>query len=131
MFRRPLNAILWLDAASCAGLGLLLALASGPIAGVTGLPAGLLLGAGLLLLPVALLMATAARMRPVPRWLLLLIVDGNVAWVLASLIVLIAGLGQPTGLGVAFVLAQAAAVAVLAALEARGLRAGPAERAAS
>jgi hypothetical protein len=63
MLRRPLKAILWLDATSCAGLGLLLVLASG----LMGLLAGLLLGAGLLLLPLALLMATAARMRPVPR----------------------------------------------------------------
>ena len=129
--RLTLNTVLWLDAASCAGLGVLLCAAPGPLAGLTGLPPALLWGAGLLLLPVALLMATAARMRPVPRWLLLAIVDGNLAWVAASLLVLILGVGAPTGLGVAFVLVQAAAVTVLAVLEARALRAGPAARAAS
>jgi hypothetical protein len=58
-------------------------------------------------------------------------VDCNVAWVLASILGVIAGMIQPTGLGVAFVLAQAAAVAALAALEAQGLRPELAERAAS
>jgi hypothetical protein len=116
-----LKSVLALDAASCLVMGVGLAALAQPLAGVTGLPAGLLTWAGVLLLPVAALIGVAAALRAVPRGLLLLIVAGNAGWVLASLALLASGLVAPNGLGVALVLAQAAAVAVLTALEARGL----------
>lgn len=112
----PLKPVLMLDAASCLGLGLLLSAFSGPIAGLTALPAPLLLWAGLLLLPVAALIGWAAT-RPVPPApLLALIVAGNAGWIAASLLVL--ALVPANGLGVALVLGQALAVAVLTLAEA-------------
>lgn len=105
--------VLVLDAVTCAGMGLALSLFAGPLSGATGLPRGLLLGAGLLLFPVAALMAmTAARGW---AWAVPLILAGNLAWVLASVALLVAF--RPTVLGVAFVLLQGLAVLALAGLE--------------
>jgi len=49
-----------------------------------------------------------------------LVVAGNAAWVAGSVALLVAA--APTGLGYAFVIAQALAVALLAELEFIGLR---------
>ncbi len=116
-----LNTILVTDAASCAGLGALCLAAPGLLARLFGLPASLSLAAGAILLVSAVILAYAARARPVPMPLLRLIVAGNAAWVAASLAVL--ALVPLAGLGVGFIAAQAAAVAVLAIVEARFLRA--------
>lgn len=113
--------VLWLDAASCALMGVGLVAAAGFVAAFTGLPSGLLRGAGLALLPVAAFIAAAAGRAVVPRWMLAAIVWGNVGWVLASLLVLTPGLLAPNALGVTLVGAQALAVALLTALEWRGL----------
>lgn len=114
--------LLGLDALTCGGFGLLLLAASGPIGALTGLPGGLLFWVGLALLPVAGFMAWAARQASPPAWATALVVWGNLGWVVASVAVLFV-YGNP--LGVAFVLAQAAAVAVLALLEWRASRAAP------
>lgn len=114
-----LNTVFGIDALTCLAAGLLMSLGAVPLAGLTGLPIELLRWAGIALFPVAALFGTMARMRPVPQALLWLAVLGNAAWVVASLAVL--ALFPATGLGYAFVLTQATAVAVLAMLEARGL----------
>ena len=58
-----LKSVLALDAASCLVMGGGLAALAQPLAGVTGLPAGLLTWAGVLLLPVAALIGVAAALR--------------------------------------------------------------------
>lgn len=116
---RPLVAI---DAATCAVMGLALDLAAAPLAALTGLPAALLVAAGLSLLPIALFMALVAW-RPHPA-AVRLVVLGNAAWVAASLLLVVpTGWVAPTALGIAFVLAQALAVTVLALLEQAAARA--------
>jgi hypothetical protein len=116
-----LRGLLAFDAATCLGMGVLLVAAGTPLASLLGLPAALLGWAGLLLFPSAALMAAGAARRRPPTLLVRLVVAGNAAWVLASVAVLV--LTAPTLLGIAVVLAQALAVAVLAALERRALRA--------
>jgi len=117
-----LRSLLLADAATCAALGLVLDLGAAPIAALTGLPAGLLLYAGLALLPIAAFLALIA-LRPALQPLgSRLAVAGNVAWVATSLALLASGWGAPNGLGVAFVLVQALAVAGLALLEFAALR---------
>jgi hypothetical protein len=113
--RRGLTRILLLDAATCAVMGLLLLLASGPVGGRTGIPAALLFYAGAALIPIALYMALVARWAVGNHLAVWLVILGNIGWVLASfgLFAFIA----PDGLGIAFILAQAAIVAVLARLE--------------
>jgi hypothetical protein len=112
-----LRLVLWIDAATCAATGLLLSALAAKLSALLGLPAPLLLVAGLSLFPIAAFMAWAAK-RPSPPavWL---VIGGNALWVLGSLLVLAL---SPTTLGIVFVIAQAAAVALLAELEYAALR---------
>ncbi|MEJ8571833.1 hypothetical protein [Microbaculum marinum] len=118
----PLRAILGIDAATCAVMGLVLITGAGFIAGVTAIPAGLLCYAGLALLPIAAFMAIVASRPTPPAAGVWLVVTGNVLWVAASLVLAFGGLIAPNGLGWAFVLAQALIVAALAWLEYGALR---------
>lgn len=120
-----LRKLLFLDAATCAGMGIVLVLGSGFIAGLTRLPPALLLYAGIALLPIAAFMAIVAT-RPVPPlpgvWL---VIAGNMLWVAASVLLPVGGLISPNPLGWAFVLAQALVVAGLAGLEYGAVRNAP------
>tara|TARA_R110000764_G_scaffold7644_3_gene26789 strand:+ start:11377 stop:11775 length:399 start_codon:yes stop_codon:yes gene_type:complete len=112
-----LQSILKIDAATCAAMGALLALASAPAAGLTQISAPLLFWAGLVLFPVAGFMFACAQMRRVPMWATGLVVVGNGLWVLASLALPLAGLIAPNALGWLFLVGQAVVVLVFAALE--------------
>lgn len=102
------------DAGLAATAGLGLALGAEMLATPLGLPVPLLRGAGLLLLPLAALAAWLGRGETVPRGALRLLVGLNLLWVLDSLLLLLSGFVTPHGLGMAFVLAQAALVLDLA-----------------
>jgi len=117
-----LNALLALDAATCAVMGVALLAASGPIAEVTLVPAGLLFWAGAILIPIAAFMAISARARPVPGWATAVIVIGNMGWAAVSILLPVTGMISPNPLGWTFVLGQAAVVAILAKLEFDALR---------
>jgi multidrug transporter EmrE-like cation transporter len=119
---RFLRNILRLDALTCAISGTA-SLALGPmLAGPLGLPLGLLRASGAVLLIVALFIEFAARNTPRLRWPVWAVVIGNTMWVLESVALLLGGSVQPTELGIAYAIAQAVAVAVLAELEFMGLR---------
>ncbi len=111
-----------LDAGACAATGLLLAFGAGALAGPLGFPASFLTGAGLVLLPCAALLAFCAGRATLPRLAIHAVIGVNLLWVADSLLVLLSGWFAPTGLGIAFVLAQAAAVAVVTELEVVGLK---------
>ncbi|QAY77501.1 hypothetical protein [Sphingosinicella sp. BN140058] len=114
-----LKRILVLDAASCLGMGAILALAAAPLSGPFGLDTVVLRAAGLALLPVALFIlwvATRDTLRPLPVWL---VVAGNALWAAESF-VLVATTPGITWLGQGFVALQALMVAGLALLEAAG-----------
>lgn len=111
--RLPLRGVLAFDASTGIIMGLLLSLMPVPLSAWLGLPAALLLGAGLLLFPSAALMLLASA-RP-HLVLVSLVVFGNVAWVVASGLVLV--MMGPTVLGAVFVIGQAVVVAVLAWVE--------------
>lgn len=107
-----LNKILALDALTCALMGIALIFLATALSGLLALPQDLLFHAGWLLLPIALFMALLARQsRPsaAGTWLVIL---GNLAWVVASLTVLL--IADPNALGVGFVVIQAIVVAGLA-----------------
>lgn len=115
-----LRRTLLVDAATCVAMGLLLAFAAGVLSGLLGLPRSLLLYAGSSLFPIAAFMAwVATRARP-PHPGVWLVIVGNVLWVAGSVLVLV--WTSASALGHAFVIAQAAAVALLAGLEYAGLR---------
>ena len=112
--------VLFVDAATCIATGLFLALLAAPLAPFLGLSAGLLLYAGLALLPIAAFIAWVAareQISPAGVWLVII---GNALWVLASLALLFAV--SPTALGYAFVIGQALIVAALAEMEYVALR---------
>jgi hypothetical protein len=117
-----LRRALALDAAACAGMGALLSLAAGPLSGLFALPPDLLRGAGLLLLPCAALLAWLAAHATVPRLAVLAVIGLNLLWVADSFALLMLGWFAPTGLGVGFVLMQAAAVLAVTMLEMTGLK---------
>jgi hypothetical protein len=108
-----LRRILYFDAATCVAMGLFLVLLAQPLAPLLGLPALLLEIAGAALFPIAAFIVWAALYRRGVG----VVIAGNVAWVAASVLLVSAGWVSPTPLGYAFVLVQAAAVALLAALE--------------
>lgn len=117
-----LRTVLLADAATCVATGLLMTAASGLLAGLTHLPAGLLTSAGLSLFPIAAVIAFVA-MRPgtwpLGVWMVIL---GNIGWVVGSLYLLVPGTIAPNALGYAFLIVQAVAVVVLTELEVMGIR---------
>jgi hypothetical protein len=117
-----LRNVLLADAATCAAAGLLMALGAQPLQELLALPAPLLRYAGLGLLPFAAALVYLSQKPAAPAGAVLAVIAGNAAWVAASVLILAAGVIEPNRLGVAFVLAQAAAVAVLAEMEWVGLR---------
>jgi len=130
MFASPrfLRGVLWADAASCLATGALQLAALDALPRLFGLPQLLLLDTGVFLVAYGLLAAwTAARPVP-PRGWVALFAAGNVAWAIGCGFAV--ALLQPTGLGIAWIAVQAAAVLVLADLQWMGLLRGAAPRAA-
>jgi hypothetical protein len=79
------------------------------------IPEPLLRTAGVVLLPFAAMVLAFSRQ--VTRSKVWTVVALNVAWVLASVVVVLGGIIEPTSLGLAVVLVQAAVVAALAELQ--------------
>jgi len=119
---RVLRNALALDAAACAATGLLLGFGAGALSGHLGFPAEFLRRAGLVLLPCAALLALLASRPRLPRLAVYAVIGVNLLWIADSILVLAAGWFAPTSLGIAFVLAQAAAVAIVTELEVIGLK---------
>lgn len=117
------------DAVTGAGAAVLTIFGAGLLAPMLGLPEGLVFWAGVALLPYVALLVLAARRPSIPRSWLREIVMLNLLWVAASFGVLLSGLVEPNWLGVAFVTAQALAVALFAALQASALRSAQPEAA--
>jgi hypothetical protein len=117
-----LRAVLLIDAASCAAMGLLMTFGATPIALMTELPAALLTAAGASLFPIAAFIAFVGTREPIPLGGVWLVIAGNVGWVLGSVLLAIGDLAAPNVLGVALTLGQGAAVMLLALLEFAGLR---------
>lgn len=113
-----LQAVLVLDALSCIAMGALFIFASGPVAGLTGLPADLLFWVGAtLLLPFGLFITVLVRSRRIPDWAYRFVVLGNVGWVIASVMVPVTDIVSPNAMGWIFLLGQAAVVALFAMAE--------------
>jgi hypothetical protein len=117
-----LRRVLLVDAVSSALMGLALLLGADMLAKILQLPARLLSEAGVVLLPFAAFVAFVAS-RAVPgRGAVWFVIALNVLWAIDSIVLLVTGWVAPNTLGYAFVITQAAFVAVLADLEYLGLR---------
>jgi hypothetical protein len=119
---RLLRFALRLDAAASGALGVVALAAAPPLAGLLGPAAGALRGVGAFLIAYALALVLLAARESIPRAGAWTVVLGNTAWALGSVGAVVAGRETFTVLGVAVVLAQAAAVAVFADLQWLGLR---------
>jgi hypothetical protein len=109
--------LLLLDAGTCLAMGAALIFANAPVAELTGFSPALLLGAGLVLLPcAAFMLVLASRVSP-PTGGVRLVVACNVLWALASVLLPLWPEVNPNTAGLLGLWAQAAGVAVLAALE--------------
>jgi hypothetical protein len=117
-----LRHVLLLDAAASGAMSLLLIAGAGLLEGLLGLPVALMREAGLILIPYAALVAWVGTRELIARRAVWSIIAANALWAVASLGLLASGLVAPTGLGWAFVVAQAAAVAVLGELQYAALK---------
>lgn len=120
---RFLSRVMWVDAASCAATGAVQLGLADTMARLTGLPPALLLGTGAFLLVYAALAAAMAARAEAPRTLIGLVVLGNFGWAAACAALLASGLFAVTALGMAWVIAQAVVVVLLAEAQWMGLRA--------
>ena len=119
------------DAAISGATGVLLVLAGGVLAQPLAVPESLLRYAGVVLIPFAMYLGLVARRDEVQRATVLAIIGLNVAWVIASLWLVLGGPIQPNVLGYAFIVGQAVAVAAFAELQYVGLRRAGLERSAA
>jgi hypothetical protein len=114
------------DAVASAATGLLLAAGASPLEELLGYPTPFLRWVGIVCILYAAVVALLGMRASLPRAVVLTIVILNAMWVVESLILLMGRMFAPTGLGVAFVLLQAAVVAAFAVAQWMGLKAGSA-----
>lgn len=117
-----LRTTLKLDALAGGAMGLLMALAAQPLGQLLGLPFVLLLVAGIVLLPLALVLYWMSNQVALSRTGVWAVIALNALWVVESIALLVTGYVQPTSLGYAFVIGQALVVLLFAELEFFGLR---------
>ncbi|MET0338505.1 MAG: hypothetical protein ABW063_12190 [Caulobacter sp.] len=117
-----LRKVLALDALASGATGVLLAVAADPLSGLLGLSPALMRSAGLFLVPYALLVAWMASRTTLPRSAVWAVVAVNTLWAVESVTLVAAGWVQPSILGMFFICAQAAVVALFGLLQFAALR---------
>ncbi|WP_370600286.1 hypothetical protein [Pseudomonas nitroreducens] len=117
-----LRLTLKIDALAGGAMGLLMALAAQPLGELFDLPFVLLMVAGIVLLPLALVLYWMSNQPALSRTGVWAVIALNALWVVESVALLVTGYVQPTALGYAFVIGQALVVLLFAELEFFGLR---------
>ena len=117
-----LRRVLAVDAVSSAAMGLGLLVLAPTLAPMLNLPLELLRDAGMILLPFAALVGYLASREQPARAGVWTVIALNAVWSVDSVLLLLSGWIEPTGLGYAFVIGQAVVVGVFAELEYLGLR---------
>jgi len=117
-----LRKVLLADAVVSGATGLLLLLGAGMLTALLGVPEDFMRYTGLSLLPFAALIGYLARREHLPRPVVWAVVAYNALWAVDSVLILVTGWIAPSALGYAFIVAQAAVVALFAQLQYFGLR---------
>lgn len=117
-----LRRVLALDAVATGGVALAMLVFGALLASLTNLPLELLREAGFVLIPFTAFVGFLATREQPWRAGVWIVIALNVVWVVDSIALLFTGWIEPNALGVAFVVVQAAAVGVFAALEYVGVR---------
>jgi hypothetical protein len=110
------------DAVTTGACAALMLAAAGYLGPILGLPAALLQAAGLILVPYAAWLVSLGFRERLHRPLVWAVIAANGLWVVDSVLLLVSGWVQPSAAGYAFVLAQAAVVALYAGLQFIGLQ---------
>jgi hypothetical protein len=113
---------LGLDAVASAACGLVMTAGASPLSSLLALPNALLTGAGLACLAWAAFVGWTSCRGELTRPWVWTIIALNALWVSESVLILVLGWVQPTTLGIAFVIAQAAVVLALTEAQYIGLR---------
>jgi len=117
-----LRLLLTVDAFISGATGAAMIAAADMLEPLLNVPAMVMRSAGVMLLPFAAMVFFFSRREQLTRSRVWVVIALNIAWVVASVLVLVSGWIQPTTLGLAFVLFQAVVVAGLAELQFTGLR---------
>lgn len=117
-----LRRVLLLDAVSSGAMGLAMIAFAGLLADLLQLPVELVSQAGIILLPFAAFVGFVASRSEPARLAVWAIIAINIVWVVDSIVLLFTGWVAPNVFGYAVVIAQAAAVLLLADLEYMGLK---------
>ena len=117
-----LRRALLVDAAASGLTGALMLAGAGMLTDLLGLPAALLRGAGLVLVPYVAFVAIVAARAHISTAAVWAVIACNALWTVASVALVIDGFVTPTALGSVFVIGQAVAVAALGALQYAALR---------
>jgi hypothetical protein len=117
-----LRRIFAFDAIATVATGGLLAVGAQPLHGLMGLDPAVGMSAGLFLIAYAVVPAIMAARRTLPVAAVWTVIAINAVWVLESLASLALGWVSVNALGTGFVIAQAAAVGVIAELQYLGMR---------
>jgi hypothetical protein len=110
------------DAIASGATALMMIAGADLLTALLGLPVVLMREAGLVLIPYVALVAYVGTRETIARPAVQAVIGLNVLWVAGSALLLLSGFVAPTALGTAFVIAQAAAVALFAELQFIGLR---------
>jgi hypothetical protein len=116
-----LRRALILDALASGGTGLLTAAGAPFLASFCNLPEPLLANSGVSLLPFAAVVGLLARRDCLPAAIVWTVIAYNALWSIDSILLLVSGWVAPNAFGYAFVIGQAAVVAVLAECQYTGL----------
>jgi hypothetical protein len=100
----------------------LLTFGAGELASLLNLPEALLRESGVFLIAYAALVGWLGMRPSMPKALVAIVITGNAAWTIASMVLLFSGAVTPNLLGEFFVVIQAIAVGALAELQYIGLR---------
>lgn len=117
-----LRQVLLADVVVTGAAALLLALAAGPLGDRFDLSVTLLRAAGIALIPWTVFVLYVATRSVIPRAGVWTIATGNLAWTIASLMLIVSDAVDPSATGIVFVVVQAAIVSVFAARQFASLR---------
>ena len=117
-----LRRVLIADAVISGLTGVLMLTATGALASLLAVPAELLRSAGISLIPFAAFVTWICTRRELPRTAVWTVIALNALWVVGSVWMLFADRFDPNTFGMAFIVVQAIAVAVLAEMQYVGLR---------
>lgn len=117
-----LRYVLLADGVASGATGLLMIAGAGVLDSVLGVPSVLLREAGLVLIPYVAFVTYVGTRASISRPAVQVIIACNALWAAGSVLLLVTDYVAPTALGYAFVIAQAAVVAVPGELQFVGLR---------